>query len=207
MAKYGIRPAQAYGVSIPVLRAIAHEIGQNHILAGLLWDSCVREARILATMIEDPAAVTSSQAERWAAEFDSWEICDQCCNNLLRKTPMAYSKAVAWSARPEEFVKRAGFVLMAVLALHERNADEVRFEGFLEIIEAQASDRRVYVRKAVNWALRQIGKRNRRMNRSARRVAARLMRRGSSAASRVGSDALRELTSDAVLTKLASTLR
>lgn len=167
MAKYGITPEKAYGVPIPVLRKIAREIGVNHELSRKLWELNIRETRILASMIADPKKVTEEHMEKWVREFDYWEICDQCCINLFKKTRFAYKKAVEWSSRKEEFVKRAGFTLMACLAVSDKKASNEKFEEFLSIIKRESRDKRNYVKKAVNWALRQIGKRNPYLNKKA----------------------------------------
>ncbi len=193
MARYGINTARAFGVGLPLLRDVARQIEKDHALADRLWRMGYRETRLLATLIDDPAAVAPAQMERWAAECDSWDICDGLCNNLLRKTRYAYAMAEAWATRPETFVKRAGFVLVAALAVHDRRAADEVFESFLAMVERQASDDRNYVRKAVNWALRQIGKRNDRLRRRAVSLARRLARSESSSARWVGKDALREL--------------
>lgn len=158
MAKYGITPERTYGVSIPNLRKIAKETGKDHELAKKLWESNIRETRILACMTDDPEMVSEEQMENWVKDFDYWEICDQCCMNLFEKTKFAYQKSIEWSSRDEEFVKRAGFVLMARLAFSDKKADDERFEKFFPIIKREATDNRNFVKKAVNWALRQIGK-------------------------------------------------
>lgn len=202
MARYGINPATAYGVSIPNLRALARRAGKNHELAGLLWKSGVHEARILAGMIEDPPALTDNQMERWVSDFNSWDLCDQCCNNLFRKAPWAYDKATAWMARPEEFVKRAGFVLAACLAVHDKQASDESFIRFLSFVEREAADKRNFVKKAVSWALRQIGKRNRSLNKRALESAYRVRELDAAAAKWVASDAIRELTDEKVLKRL-----
>ena len=202
MARYGINPDNAYGVSIPNLRTMAKEIGRNHSLSETLWSSGIHEARILASMIDDPDMVAEEQAERWVRDFDSWDVCDQCCNNLLKKVAFAYEKAAEWSLREEEFVKRAGFVLMACLAVSDKKADDTKFEIFLPVIKREAVDMRNYVKKAVNWALRQIGKRNRRLNKKAIEAAKEILQMDSSSAIWIASDAIRELTSQAVQLKL-----
>ena len=203
MARYGINPKNTFGVSAPVLRAMAKRIGRDHALALELWESGIREARILAGLIDDPALVTESQLERWAKDFDSWDVCDGVCSNLFDKTPFAYEKTAAWSGREEEFVKRAGFVLMAALAVHDKKAPDGRFRGFLPLIEREAADERNFVKKAVNWALRQIGKRNRPLNAAAIASAKRIRNMDSKAARWIAADALRELESDAVQGRLA----
>src|SRR5688572_6384116 len=167
MARFGINPDRALGVRIPDLRWLAKQVGTDHPLALGLWKTGIHEARILASMIDDPGAVTERQMESWVGDFDSWDLCDQCCGNLFDRTPFAFDKAVEWAGREEEFVKRAGFALMAWAAVHEKGADNRAFLEFLPVIEREAHDDRVLVKKAVNWALRQIGKRNPRLNRAA----------------------------------------
>ncbi len=202
MARYGINPENTYGVSIPNLRKIARETGENHALAQELWASGIHEARILASMIDDPKIATEEQLESWVKDFDSWDVCDQCCMNLFEKTGLAYRKADEWSERDEEFVKRAGFVLMARLAVCDKKADDKQFEVFLPIIRREASDNRNYVKKAVNWALRQIGKRNANLNRKAIETAEEIQNLDSRSAKWIASNAIRELTSEPVRKRL-----
>ncbi len=205
MARFGISPTNTFGVSIPNLRDIAKETGKNHILAQELWASGIHEARILASMIDDPRLVTEEQMEDWVKDFDSWDVCDQVCSNLFDKTAFAYQKAVEWSERSEEFVKRAGFVLMAALAVHDKQATDEEFLRFLAIIERRSTDDRNFVKKAVNWALRGIGKRNLKLNKAAIETAREIQKIDSRSAKWVASDALRELTSEAVQHRLQST--
>jgi 3-methyladenine DNA glycosylase AlkD len=203
MARFGINTNRALGGSrLPDLRALAKRIGPDHGLAQQLWRSKVHEARLLAPMVDDPAQVTEGQMEAWAKDFDSWDVVDAVCCTLFDKTPFAWEKAVEWSDREEEFVKRAGFTLMACLAVHDKTATDSKFESLLPIIEREAGDRRNYVRKAVNWALRQIGKRNLTLNRTAIRTAERILEAGPRPARWVASDSLRELRGDAVQSKL-----
>jgi 3-methyladenine DNA glycosylase AlkD len=202
MARYGIRGEGILGVNIPVLRRLARELKPNHDLAEELWASRVHEARILASMVDAPALVTDAQMEQWAIEFDSWGVCDQVCSNLFDRTPFARVKALRWSRRDETFVKRAGFVLMAVLAVHDKHLTDAAFRPFLSRIKAEAHDERNFVKKAVNWALRQIGKRNTRLHARALVLAQTLCRAKSSAARWVGHDALRELQSEKVKARL-----
>lgn len=202
MARFGINPKNTYGVSIPVLRKMARQIGKNHILAQKFWDSGIHEARILAGMIDLPEMVTEKQMEYWVKDFDSWDVCDQVCSNLFDRTKFTYKKAIEWSKRKEEFVKRAGFVLMAALAVHDKEASDKEFLKFLPIIKKEATDERNFVKKAVNWALRQIGKRNSNLNRMAAQRAKEIQRLDSKAARWIASDALRELTSETVRKKL-----
>jgi 3-methyladenine DNA glycosylase AlkD len=204
MARFGIKPAVALGVSKPALRRLAKDLGRDHDLAKELWASGVHEARVLASMIDEPAEVTADQMDAWANDFDNWDICDQCCLNLFWKTAFAYERVEDWTACNREFVKRAGFVLMACLAIHDKKASDGKFKRFLSIIEREASDDRGYVRKAVNWALRQIGKRNADLRQEAIEVALELQQAESRSARWVGSDALRELTSDAVRRRVGS---
>ena len=202
-AKYGIKSDRALGISIPKLQGLAKKIGTNSRLAAQLWSSAIHEARILACMIDDPQQATADQLEHWVADFDSWDLCDQCCNRLFRRTPFARQKALAWASRPEEFVKRAGFVLMAVLAVHDKKAADEQFDPFLEHIKAAASAERNFVKKAVNWALRQIGKRNLSLNKKAITVAEEIQQFESRAARWVAGDALRELRSEKVQKRLS----
>jgi 3-methyladenine DNA glycosylase AlkD len=202
MARFGINPINTYGVSIPVLRKMAKEIGKNHGLAEKLWNSGIHEARILAPLIDSPEMVTEKQMESWVKDFDSWDICDQCCSNLFDKTKFAHQRAIEWSKRREEFIKRAGFVLMATLAVHDKEAVNQKFIKFLPIIKREATDERNFVKKAVNWALRQIGKRNSALNKIAIRIAKEIQEIDSKSARWIASDALRELTSRAVQKKL-----
>jgi 3-methyladenine DNA glycosylase AlkD len=203
MARFGIATDRALGgSSIPYLRWLAKRLGKDHRLAAELWASRIHEARILAALVDDPAAVTEEQMESWAAEFDSWDVVDGVCGSLFDKTPFAYGKAVEWSSRREEFVKRAAFSLMAMLAVHDKQAEDRSFEVFLPIIERESGDPRHFVRKSVNWALRQIGKRNRALNAKAIATAVRIQESGVRSAKWVASDALRELRSNAVQAKL-----
>jgi 3-methyladenine DNA glycosylase AlkD len=202
MARYGIQGGEVLGIKIPVLRKLAREIGVDHDLAVALWDSGVHEARILAAFIGDPDEVTVAQMETWVAAFDSWDVCDQVCGNLFDRTPFAYEKAVEWSEREAAFVKRAGFALMAYLAIHDKKAGDERFTSFFPLIVRQATDDRHYVKKAVNWALRQIGKRNQALNALAIQTARQIAEIDSSAARWIASDALRELTGEKVRSRL-----
>lgn len=202
MARYGINPATAFGVSIPSLRKIAREAGKDQTLAEALWASNIHEARILASMIQPPRALSEEQMDRWVLDFNSWDLCDQCCNNLFRKWSRAHDKAMAWSMKDEEFVKRAGFVLMACLAVHDKQASDEQFAGYFPEIERASVDTRNYVKKAVNWALRQIGKRNVKLNAEAIETARTIHMLDSRSAKWIAADALRELTSHAVQVRL-----
>lgn len=202
MARYGINPAKAFGVSIPNLRAIAKEIGTDHELALELWRSGIHEARILASMIADPDRTTERLIDSWVKDFDSWDVCDQCCMNLFRHTGFAHKKAVEWSASDKEYIKRAGFVMIACLAACDKKAGDEKFMEFLPIIEREAGDSRNYVQKAVNWALRQIGKRNAALNRKAIETAEEIRKMSLRSAKWIASDALRELKSEEVQAKI-----
>lgn len=193
---------RAYGVRMPQLREIAREAGRDHELALALWEIPVRETRILASLVDEPGAVTRKQMEDWAASFDGWEICDQCCMNLFRHIDGVEDVALRWSRRHGMFVKRAGYVLMAVLAVHRKQTDDGYFERFFPAIVRGADDDRRYVKKAVSWALRQIGKRNARLHREAMTIAGELRQRDSTAARWIARDAVRELTSKRVQQRL-----
>jgi len=201
MARFGINATNTYGVSIPVLRNMAKQIGKNHLLAEKLWNSGIHEARILAPLIDPLEMVTEKQMESWVKDFNSWDVCDQCCSNLFDKTKFAHKKALQWSKRREAFVKRAGFVLMAALAVHDKEADRRKFMRFLPTIKREATDERNFVKKAVTWALRQIGKRNSALNKIAIQTAKEIQKIDSKSARWIASDALRELTSRAVQKK------
>ncbi len=202
MAKFGITPEHAYGISMPDLRHLAKGIGRDHELAGWLWINGTREARILASLIDDPEMVDEEQMEKWAADFDYWEICDQVCINLFGKTSLVWQKAIEWSGREEESYKRAGFVLMTRIAISDKKATDEQFEPFFPLIIKQSDDQRNLVRKSVNWALRQIGKRNLILNSRAIEVAQEIQNTNSKTAKWIASDAIRELKSEAVQKRL-----
>ncbi len=193
MARVGISSDQTLGVSIPTLRSIAKDIGRNHPLAQELWRSGMHEARILASMIADPRLISPEHMEEWVNDFDSWDVCDQVCGNLFDKTPYAYHKAVEWSHREQEFVRRAGFVLMAELAVHDKRASDEAFLPFFPLIKHYAADERNFVKKAVNWALRQIWKRNSHLRAVAVDWAHAIKQTDSHAARWIANDALKEL--------------
>jgi 3-methyladenine DNA glycosylase AlkD len=202
MPYFGVQVPKAHGISAPVLHRFARHIGRNHELAEQLWDSGVHEAKILAALIGEPKEVTSEQMDRWARDFDSWDVVDSSCRYLYAFAAPAWSKVDAWSRRPEEFVKRAGFSLMAYLSYLDKGAPDARFVQLLRVVERESDDDRNFVRKAVNWALRQIGKRNLRLNRAAIQAAERIRLRGTRAARWIAADALRELKGDAVQKRL-----
>jgi 3-methyladenine DNA glycosylase AlkD len=201
MARYGINPHQTLGVSIYELRRIAKTVEPNHALAEELWATGIHEARILASYIERPEWVSEEQMERWARDFDSWDVCDQVCG-LFEETSYAYAKAIEWSGRPEPFVKRAAFAIMAGLAVHDKQASDAQLAQFFPVILRQATDERNYVKKAVNWALRNLGKRNANLNRLAIETAQRIQQIDDRTARWIAADALRELTSEKVQLRL-----
>ena len=202
MARFGIPATMNLGVRVPELRRIARELGKDSTLAMGLWQSGYREARLIAGMILNESELTDELMEKWLKEFDSWEITDGTMLNCFWKYPEACGKALEWSRRKEEFQKRAGFSLMAILAVKQKKLDDAEFLPFLDAIEREAADERNFVKKAVNWALRQIGKRNPSLNRLSVRLAERLKSSGSRAARWIASDALRELTGEAVGARL-----
>jgi 3-methyladenine DNA glycosylase AlkD len=202
MARFGINPKNTLGVAIPVLRQMAKEIGKNHELAIQLWKSGIHEARILASMVEEIEWVSEKQMDSWVKDFDSWDVCDQVCMNLFCQTKFAFKKCVQWSKIQEEFVRRAGFALMACLAFKDKMATDKEFIKFFPLIKKYATDERNYVRKAVNWALRQIGKRSSSLNKEAIKVAKEIYKFNNKAARWIAADALRELESAAVRKRL-----
>jgi 3-methyladenine DNA glycosylase AlkD len=203
MARFGINVENALCVSMPKIRKYAKEIGKNHELALQVWDSGIHEAKILAGLIDDREKVTDVQMEKWVSEFDSWDVCDQVIMNLFDKTEFAYKKAKEWAERDEEFVKRAGFAMMASLAVHDKKASNELFIGFLKLIKEKSTDERNFVRKAVNWALRQIGKsRNIELYNIALKTAYEISEIDDKTARWIAKDAIRELESDAVKKRL-----
>ena len=202
MARYGINPTNNLGISIYKLRPFAKEIGTNHRLSLQLWDSGIHDARLLAVFTEDPAKVTEKQMDSWAADFDSWDVCDQACTSLFDITPHAWKKVFEWAEREEEFVKRAAFSIIAGLAVHDKKANDEKFEQFGPIIRKHAIDERNYVKKAVNWALRNIGKRNWTLNKKMIELAKELQASESKSARWIGNDAIGELTGEKVKRKL-----
>jgi 3-methyladenine DNA glycosylase AlkD len=202
MARFGIRAKVVYGVAKPKMDELARGIGKNHDLALELWATGVHDARILAGLIDEPEQVNASQMERWVRDFDNWDVCDGTCCHLFVFAAPAWSKAVEWSRRRNEFEKRAGFALMAYLAYRDKSAPDAKYQRLFSIIRQEAHDERNFVRKAVNWALRQIGKRNLKLNRAAIQEAARIYKIDSRAAHWIAADALRELKSAAVQKRL-----
>ncbi|MFH1770786.1 MAG: DNA alkylation repair protein [archaeon] len=190
------------GVSVTQMRLIAKATGKNHNLALDLWKTKIHEARILASIVDEPEKVSEKQMEQWVKDFKSWDLCDQVCSNVFDKTPWAYNKVFEWVKREEEFVKRAGFVLMVCLSVHDKRADDKKFLEFFPIIIQEATDERNFVRKAVNWALRGIGKRNKALNKEAIKVAKKIEKIDSKSARWIAKDALRELQSENVQKRL-----
>ncbi len=203
MKRYGISGKNMLGISVYDIRRLAKEMGRDHALSLRLWDSGIHEARHLAVYTDEPAKVSEAQMEKWAADFDSWDVCDQACTDLFDKTPLAWKKAREWSSRKEEFVKRGAFALMAGLAVHDNKASDGDFKSLLPLIEREAGDDRNFVRKAVNWALRNIGKRSLALNAKAISAAEQIAKRDSKAARWIASDALRELRSEKVRERLS----
>lgn len=202
MARYGINPKNNLGISVTTLRNFAKKYEKDHGLAQQLWSTGIRDARMLGALIDEPKLVTEEQMESWVKDFDSWDICDHCCGHLFDKTQFAYRKAIEWSERKEEFVKRAGFALMAWLAVHDKKSEDLEFERFFSVMKREANDERNYVKKAVNWALRNVGKRNIPLNKEAIKTAEEIKEMDSKSAKWIASDAIRELTSGKVQERL-----
>ncbi len=202
MAKYGITVGKRLGVSVPDMRNLAKELGRDHKLALDLWRTGIAEARIVAGMVGDPAKLTEEQMEEWVKGINSWDVCDQVCMNLFEKNRLAWRKIIDWSEREEEFVKRTAFSLIACLAWHDKKASDEKFIELLPIVIREATDQRNFVKKAVNWALRNIGKRNLNLNQAALEAAKEIKRLDSKTARWIAADAIRELESDAVQSRL-----
>jgi 3-methyladenine DNA glycosylase AlkD len=194
MARYAIVARNVYGVSVADLRDMAKKLGKSHELALALWKTDVYEARMLAAFVDEPARVTPAQMDRWARVFDNWAICDHCCFHLFDKTPYAWDKIAAWTKRDEEFVKRAGFALIASVALHDKKAPDQPFLGALKMIERESKDERNFVKKGVNWALRSIGRRNPKLKAAAVALSRKLAASTDKTARWIGKDALRDLS-------------
>jgi 3-methyladenine DNA glycosylase AlkD len=202
MARYGIDTSHALGISVTELRRLARGLGHDHDLAAALWASGVHEARILASLVDEPARVSQAQMDAWVGDLDSWDVCDAVCGNLFDRTPFALDKAVEWSAREPEFERRAGFALMAWAAVHRKDLPDAAFGSLLPLIRERSTDDRNYVKKAVSWALRQIGKRSAGLNTKAIRTAEQIERIDARSSRWIARDALRELRSDAVQARL-----
>lgn len=210
MARFGIVTKKAFGISAPVLKEIAKDAKKQaedrHELALKLWETGIHEARIIAYLVDDPKKVTEAQMDSWVKDFDNWAICDGACGHLFCKTEFAYKKVSEWSAREEEFIKRAGLVLPAWLAVHDKKADDKRIAQFLPILEKYSDDERNFIKKAVNWSLRQIGKRNLNLNKLAIATAEKIKAQNTRSARWIAADALRELTSEKTLERLKKKL-
>lgn len=202
MARFGIVGDNRLGLSMPAMRSIAKALGQDHALATALWDTGIPDARIVAGMVAEPARLTSRQMDAWARDFASWDVCDQVCGSAFLASPLAWRKVPVWAGRQDEFVRRAAFALLATLAVHDKAASNAPFMDALNVIEAAADDERNFVKKAVNWALRNIGKRNQALNDAAIACARRIQLQGSRAARWIAADALRELSSVGVQKRL-----
>ena len=205
MSRFGITTEKRLGVTVPQMRVIAKQTGKDHQLALALWETGIAEAMIVAAMVDVPAEVTEAQMEAWVVDFNSWDVCDQVCMNLFEKTPQAWQKVRDWSVREQEFVKRAGYALLACLAWHDKSAADEDFIAMLPVIKSGATDERNYVKKAVSWALRNIGKRNSNLNAIALQTAQDLKEMDSKPARWIGSDAVRDLNSDATRRRLGRT--
>lgn len=193
MSRFGIDSSRAVGVKLPDIRKLAKLIKKDHALAMELWDTNLHEARILATLIAEPAKLTEQQMDKWVHQFYSWDVCDQACGNLFIRTPFVWDKIEEYTQSEQEFVKRCGFVLMAEYAVHLKKATDDVFLSFLPLIEREAWDGRNFVKKAVNWALRQIGKRNTLLKHTAIQTAERILEQDNKAARWIARDALCEL--------------
>jgi len=204
LVKFAINAHKAFGVSMANMKVLAKQLGRNHDLAAALWGTGWYEARMLASLIDEPARVTPAQMDRWCRDFDNWGICDTVCFHFFDRTPHAWDKLEPWSKRRDEFKKRAAFALLWGLTVHDKEADDEQFVQGLSLVEHAADDERNFVKKAVNMALRATGKRNQALNTAAVAVARRLAESGDATARWVGKDALRELTSPALIKRLAS---
>jgi len=202
MKRYGMVIERRLGVSIPVLRKLAKEVGKDHELALELWDSGIAEARIVAAMVDDPTELTEEQMERWVKGINSWDVCDQVCMNLFEKTPLAWKKITDWAQHDEESVKRTAFSLLACIAWHDKKLGDDKLIESLPLLVQGATDERNFVKKAVNWALRNIGKRNHNLNSAALKTAREIQKLDSKAARWIAADAIRELESEAVQKRL-----
>jgi 3-methyladenine DNA glycosylase AlkD len=206
-ARFGIETARAYGVSIANLRPLARRLGRNHELAAALWATGVHEARILAAFVDEPGKVTPAQMDAWAAEFDSWDLCDQVCGDLFDKTPYAEKKIAKWAKDKREFVRRAAFALTASYSAHAKTVPDATFLPVLDLIERHSTDPRNFVRKAVNWALRTIGKRSTELHAPALALAKKLAASDDRAARWIGKDAVRELSDPKQIARIAARKR
>jgi 3-methyladenine DNA glycosylase AlkD len=192
MSRFGIDASSALGLTVPQIRAIARRAGRSQPLAEELWATGIHEARVLASMVGDPQTITRSTMDRWTRDFNSWDVCDSCCCNLFDRTPYAWAKIGKWAGNKREYVRRAAFATLAGIAVHDKTAIDQLFLDSLDLIENYAFDDRNFVRKAVNWALRNIGKRNANLLPAAIACAERIRAQGSRPARWIAADALRE---------------
>ncbi len=202
MSRFGIKGDGRLGLSIPELRKMGKSIGKDHDLALKLWATKIPDAMILAALVDDPANVTEQQADSWVKDICSWDVCDQLCMNLFERIPFAVKKIFEWSKSDEEYVKRVPYAMIACIAWHDKNASDDYLMDFFPVIKSGASDNRNYVKKAVSWALRHIGKRNLNLNKKAIVLAREIKKIDSKAASWIASDVIRELESEAVQKRL-----
>ncbi|MES2877438.1 MAG: DNA alkylation repair protein [Pseudomonadota bacterium] len=202
MARFGLNPERRLGLSVPAMRGIAKTLGADHELATALWKTGIPDARIVAGMVAEPDKLTSSQMDDWAKGFSSWDVCDQVCGSAFLASPLAWNKVAVWAEHSDEFVRRAAFALLATLAVHDKQAGDERFVAMLTFVEAASGDERNFVKKAVNWALRNIGKRNLALTAAAIDAAQRIQQQGTRPARWIAADALRELTGKAVQERL-----
>jgi 3-methyladenine DNA glycosylase AlkD len=202
MARYGINFDKAFGLNVPFMRKMAKQIGVNHKLAIELWDTGFHEAKHVASMIDDPKLVTKSQMNKWVKDFHSWDTCDGTCSNLFRKTPFAIEKIFEWCEKKEEYIRRAGFSLMCYVAVHDKKRDDEEFLEFFPLIKKHSLDERNFVKKAVNWSLRQIGKRSSYLNDKALKLAHEIQALDSKSARWIANDAIRELKDPKILARI-----
>jgi len=202
MARYGMAAEGRLGVAVPEMRKLAKKLGKHHQLALDLWKTGIPEAQIVAGMVAEPEELTENQMEDWVKQINSWDVCDQVCMNLFEKSPLAWGKILDWSEREEEFVKRSAYALIACLAWHDKETGDGRFIQLMPVIKRGATDERNYVKKAVNWALRNIGKRNLKLNAVAIKTAKEIQQIDAKAARWIASDAIRELQGEPVQKRL-----
>ncbi len=202
MVRYGINVEKAFGLNVPFMRAFAKKIGKDHKLALELWETGYHEARHIASMIDDPKLVSKSQMNKWVRDFNSWDICDGTCSNLFRKTPFTVEKILEWCEKKEEYIRRAGFSLLCYVAVHDKKRDDKDFLQFFPLIKKYSIDERNFVKKAVNWALRQIGKRSKFLNKEALKLAKEIQTLESKSAKWIANDAIRELTNPKILARI-----
>lgn len=202
MARYGINVEKAFGLNVPFIRAMAKKIGKNHELALELWETGYHEARHIASMIDDPKLVTKSQMNKWVRDFNSWDICDGTCSNLFRKTPFSVEKIIEWTEKKNEYIRRAEFSLICYVAVHDKKRDDKEFLQFFTLIKKHSVDERNFVKKAVNWSLRQIGKRSKFLNKEALKLANEIQEIDSKSARWIANDAIRELTNPKIIDRI-----